>query len=101
MRTERATELAITMAILGAGVTPDDAVGIVTSGKYTRVAMTRTFPVYLTYFTMASDITGKMGKFADLYGRDAPVLASFAAPRAAWDGKRKSTEAVIKLDNPL
>ncbi|MFN5821549.1 MAG: L,D-transpeptidase family protein [Novosphingobium sp.] len=101
VRTERATELAITMAILGAGVTPDDAVGIVTSGKYTRVAMTRTFPVYLTYFTMASDITGKMGTFKDLYGRDAPVLASFAAPRAAWDGKRKSTEKVIKLDNPL
>ncbi|MFZ5744746.1 MAG: L,D-transpeptidase family protein [Pseudomonadota bacterium] len=101
VRTERATELAITMAILGAGVTPDDAVGIVTSGKYTRVAMTRTFPVYLTYFTMASDITGKMGTFNDLYGRDAPVLASFAAPRAAWDGKRKSTEKVIKLDNPL
>lgn len=101
VRTERATELAITMAILGAGMTPDDAVAIVTSGKYTRVGMTRTFPVYLTYFTMASDITGKMGKFADLYGRDAPVLASFAAPRAAWDGKRKSTEAVIKLDNPL
>ncbi len=101
VRTERATELAITMAILGAGVTPDDAVAIVTSGKYTRVAMTRTFPVYLTYFTMASDITGKMGKFGDLYGRDAPVLASFTAPRAAWDGKRKSTETVIKLDNPL
>ncbi|MFN9580857.1 MAG: L,D-transpeptidase, partial [Novosphingobium sp.] len=101
VRTERAPELAITMAILGAGVTPDDAVGIVTSGKYTRVAMTRTFPVYLTYFTMASDITGKMGTFKDLYGRDAPVLASFAAPRAAWDGKRKSTEKVIKLDNPL
>jgi murein L,D-transpeptidase YcbB/YkuD len=101
IRTERATELAITMAILGAGMTPDDAVGIVTTGKYTRVGMTRTFPVYLTYFTMASDITGKMGKFNDLYGRDAPVIASFAAPRAEWDGKRKSTEKVIKLDNPL
>ncbi|MEY4238702.1 MAG: hypothetical protein RL339_1303 [Pseudomonadota bacterium] len=101
VRTERATELAITMAILGAGVTPDDAVAIVTSRKYTRVAMTRTFPVYLTYFTMASDISGKMGTFKDLYGRDDPVMASFAAPRAAWDGKRKSTEKVIKLDNPL
>lgn len=101
VRTERATELAITMSILGAGMTPDEAVAIVTSGKYTRVGMTRTFPVYLTYFTMASDITGKMGRFKDLYGRDAAVLASFAAPRAAWDGKRKSTEQVIKLDNPL
>jgi murein L,D-transpeptidase YcbB/YkuD len=101
VRTERATELAITMAILGAGVTPDDAVAIVTSGKYTRVPMTRTFPVYLTYFTMASDITGKMGTFKDLYGRDAPVLASFAKPRAAWDGQRKSTDKGIKLDTPL
>lgn len=101
VRTERATELAITMAILGAGMKPEEALGIVTSGKYTRVGMSRTFPVYLTYFTMASDIAGKMGTFKDLYGRDAPVLASFAAPRAPWDGKRKSTEAVIKLDNPL
>jgi len=101
VRTERATELAITMAILGAGMKPEEAVAIVTSGKYTRVGMSRTFPVYLTYFTMASDITGKMGTFKDLYGRDAPVLASFAAPRVAADGKRKSTEAVIKLDNPL
>lgn len=101
IRTERATELAITMAILGAGMTPDEAVAILTSGKYTRVPMTKTFPVYITYFTMASDITGKMGKFADLYSRDAPVFASFAAPRQPWDGQRKSAEQVIKLDNPL
>jgi L,D-transpeptidase YcbB len=101
VRTERATELGMTMAILGAGLSPDDAVKIVTSGKYTRVAMTKTFPVYITYFTMATDIAGKMGKFADIYGRDAPVLAAFAAPRKPWDGKRRSTEAVIKLDNPL
>jgi len=101
VRTERATELAMTMAILGAGITPEEGVGIVTSGKYTRVAMTKSFPVYLTYFTLATDISGKMNQFKDLYGRDAPVLASFAAPRKPWDGKRKSTEAVIKLDNPL
>ena len=101
IRTERAMELAITMAILGAGMKPEDAVAIVNSGKYTRVGMNRTFPVYLTYFTMASDITGKLGRFNDLYGRDAPVLASLAAPRQAWDGQRKSTEKIIKLDNPL
>ncbi len=101
VRTERATELGMTMAILGAGMTPQDGVAIVTSGKYTRVPMTKTFPVYLTYFTMATDISGRMGRFADLYGRDAPVLASLAAPRAPWDGKRKSSEAIIKLDNPL
>ena len=101
VRTERATELAMTMAILGAGITPEDGVKLVTSGKYTRVPMTKTFPVYITYFTMATDITGKFGQFKDIYGRDTAVLASFAAPRKAWDGKRKSSEAVIKLDNPL
>ena len=101
VRTERAVELGMTMAILGAGLTPQQAVENNLSGKYTKVPMTKTFPVYLTYFTMATGIDGKMGKFADIYGRDAPVLASLAAPRKAWDGQRKSTEKVIQLDNPL
>ena len=101
VRTERAAELGITMAILGAGMTSDQAVEIVQSGKYTRVPMTKTFPIYIMYFTMASDITGKMGTFTDLYSRDGAVLASFAAPRAPWTGQRQSTEKVIKLDNPL
>ena len=101
VRTERATELGMTMAILGAGKTPDELVPIATSGKYTLVPMTKTFPVYIMYFTMATDINGKMGTFKDLYGRDTKVLASFAAPRKLWDGKRKTTEKVIKLDNPL
>ena len=101
VRTERAAELGITMAILGAGMTSSDAVDIVNSGKYTRVPMTKTFPVYIMYFTMASDITGKMGTFPDLYSRDGAVLAAFAAPRAPWTGQRQSTEKVIKLDNPL
>jgi murein L,D-transpeptidase YcbB/YkuD len=101
VRTERATELGMTMAILGAGKSTDELVAIAGSGKYTLVPMTKTFPVYIMYFTMASDINGKMGTFKDLYGRDVKVLASFAAPRKLWDGKRKSTEKVIKLDNPL
>ena len=101
VRTERAQELGMTMAILGAGMTPEQGVANATSGKYTRVPMTRTFPIYITYFTYATDIGGKMRAFADLYGRDAPVLASFAAPRAPWTGQRKTTEAVVKLDNPL
>ncbi|HCF24048.1 MULTISPECIES: L,D-transpeptidase family protein [unclassified Novosphingobium] len=101
VRTERAIELGMTMGILGAGKSTDEMVGIVKSGVYTRVPMTKTFPIYIMYFTMATDINGKMGTFADLYQRDAPVLASFAAPRKPWDGKRKSTEKVIKLDNPL
>ncbi len=101
VRTERATELAMTLAILGAGKSTDELVAIAGSGKYTLVPMTKTFPVYIMYFTMASDINGKMGTFKDLYGRDAKVLASFAAPRKLWDGKRKTSEKVIKLDNPI
>lgn len=101
VRTERAVELGMTMGILGSGKTTDELVEIVKSGQYTRVPMTKTFPIYIMYFTMATDIGGKMGTFADLYQRDAPVLAAFAAPRKAWDGKRKTSEKVIKLDNPL
>jgi murein L,D-transpeptidase YcbB/YkuD len=101
IRTERAVELGMTIAILGAGMTPQKATEIHNSKVYTKVPLTKTFPVYLTYFTMASDIAGKMGRFADIYGRDAPVLAAFNAPRKPWDGVRQTSEAVIKLDNPL
>ena len=101
IRTERAVELGMTMAILGAGLTPEQAVQNSESGKYTKVPMTRTFPVYLTYFTVGQDITGKLATFGDIYGRDAPVLASFAKPRAAKTTQRTSTDPIIKLDNPL
>ncbi|WP_425490420.1 L,D-transpeptidase family protein [Novosphingobium hassiacum] len=101
VRVEGATELAMTMAILGANMTPDDAVAVHTSRVYTKVPMTKTFPVYLTYFTVARDVTGTLRSFADIYGRDAPVLASFAQPRQLHTTQRKSNEAVIKLDNPL
>lgn len=101
VRSERATELGMTMAILGAGVPSRDLVQIVESGTYTKVPMTRTFPIYLTYFTMATNVAGKLGTFPDLYERDAPLLAAFDAPRLPWDGKRKTSEEVIQLDNPL
>ncbi len=101
VRVQGATELAMTMAILGANMTPDDAVAVHTSKIYTKVPMTKTFPVYLTYFTVARDVTGTLRSFADIYGRDAPVIASFAQPRQLHTTQRKSTEAVIKLDNPL
>ena len=97
VRTERAVELGMTMAILGAGLTPEQAVQYNLSGKYTKVPMTKTFPVYLTYFTMATGIDGKMGKFADIYGRDAPVLAALKAPRQLHTDQRKSNEKVIEI----
>jgi murein L,D-transpeptidase YcbB/YkuD len=101
IRTERAVELGMTMAILGADMPQDQLIANAHSGKYTRVTMTKTFPVYITYFTMAQDITGKLATFRDIYGRDAPVLASFAKPREMKTTQRISDEPVIQLDNPL
>jgi murein L,D-transpeptidase YcbB/YkuD len=101
IRTERAVELGMTMAILGADLKPEQGVAYANSGRYTRVPMTKTFPVYITYFTMGQDISGRLRSYVDIYDRDAPVLASFAAPRQLHTDQRSSNEAVIKLDNPL
>ncbi|MCC6828983.1 MAG: L,D-transpeptidase, partial [Novosphingobium sp.] len=87
--------------ILGEGATKEEAIAIVNSGEYTRVPLKKTFPVYITYFTMAQDITGRLATFKDIYGRDAPVLASFAQPRQVKTTQRASDEPVIQLDNPL
>ncbi|RYD89304.1 MAG: L,D-transpeptidase, partial [Sphingomonadales bacterium] len=108
VRTERATELAITLAILGnLATTPetrkaaaDEAVAISTSGKYTRVPIQKQMPVYITYFTMGRDITGKLRQFSDIYGRDAPVLASFDAPRVA-NRARTTSEDVVEIVDDL
>ena len=97
IRTERALELAITMAILGRGVTKDEAVEIATSGKYKLVPIERRLPVYITYFTMATDIDGELETFNDIYDRDAPVLASFDLPRKA-NRARHTDEEVIVID---
>jgi murein L,D-transpeptidase YcbB/YkuD len=99
IRTERASELAITLAILRAGLTPEQAVALNTSGIYTKVPFTNHMPVYITYFTMARDITGAMSTFTDLYGRDAPVLASFRQPRVEVR-QRVTDEAVVPLADP-
>lgn len=101
IRTERAVELGMTMAILGAKLPPEKAADISRSGKYTKVDMTRTFPAYITYFTFARDIDGELRRFNDIYERDAPVLASFEKPREPKTTQRMSAEPVIKLDNPL
>src|SRR3546814_6666436 len=45
IRTERALELAMTVAILGQGASRDEAVQIANSGTYTRVPVQKTMPV--------------------------------------------------------
>lgn len=100
IRTERALEMAITMAIIGGGATADEAVAISKSREYTKVPLTRQIPVYITYFTMAQDIEGKLSTFADLYDRDPPVLLSFAQPREK-NRARKTDEQVVEIVDDL
>ena len=100
VRTERALELAMTIAILGQGATREEAVTISTSGDYTRVPVKKSMPVYITYFTMARDIDGTLQTFNDIYGRDAPVLASFDAARVG-NRARETTEEVIEIVDDL
>jgi murein L,D-transpeptidase YcbB/YkuD len=100
IRTERALELGMTIAILGQGASKDEAVAISTSGDYKRVPVVKTMPVYITYFTMGRDINGTLRSFTDLYGRDAPVLAALDAPRVA-NRARTSSEKVVKIVDDL
>jgi murein L,D-transpeptidase YcbB/YkuD len=100
IRTERALELAMTVAILGQGATKDEAVAISQSGEYTRVPVQKSMPVYITYFTMARDIDGELRTFEDIYGRDAPVLAALDAPRVA-DRARVTSEEVVEIVDDL
>jgi len=100
VRTERALELGMMLTMLKAGKTPEEVTAISNSGKYTKVALTDPMPVYIGYFTMAKDINGQLLTWPDIYGRDAPVLASFAQPRQLKTGQRTSNEKVEAIDAP-
>lgn len=100
VRTERALELGITIAILGKGATKEEAVAFSTSGKYTKVMLERQLPAYITYFTMASDINGELATFADIYNRDPPVLASLDKPRVR-NRSPVPTDEVIVIEDDL
>ena len=100
IRVERALELAMTITILGKGATKEEAVAASNSGEYTRVPVTRRLPVYITYFTMATDIEGKLATFADIYDRDAPGLTSLGQPRVANRSRVTDEEVIEILDDP-
>lgn len=99
VRTERALELAMTMAILGKGATREEAVAIADSGKYKKVMLEKQWRAYITYFTMATDINGQMATFKDIYGRDAPVLASLDKPRVRDRGTKPTSEVIVIEDD--
>lgn len=81
IRTDRAVEFAILMSILQADFDPHAAADIFKRGLNDRIPFTDPVQVYVNYFTMASNGDGKLNSFADIYGRDAPVIASFSQPR--------------------
>jgi len=98
IRTERALELGMTLAILGKGASRDEAVEISTSGEYTKVMIERQIPAYITYFTYGTNVEGEMTEFEDIYDRDAPVLASLDKPRVR-DRSNKIDDEVIVIEN--
>jgi len=100
VRTERALELGMMLAMLKAGKTAEEVTAISNSGKYTKVPLTSSMPVYIGYFTMAKDINGQLITWPDIYGRDGPVLASFAQPRQVKTGERTIKEKVEAIDAP-
>ena len=106
IRVEGARELAMTMSMLGNAesradipVIREEVSEITLSGEYTRYAMKKHWPVYITYFTMASDVNGEMKAYKDIYGRDAPVLKALDAPRKANRARETSEEAVEIIDD--
>lgn len=101
VRTEKAVELGMIMAMLGSNMTPEEAVAKSNAHKYARVTMSKTFPVYINYSTYGRDTSGTLTRFKDIYGRDAPISASLAAPRQLHTTQRISADPVIKAEDPL
>jgi len=80
IRTEKALHFSGLMAVMFAGKSPEEFGEAIASGKTTRFGFDQPFPVYVAYWTVVPDGKGGVKKLADLYGRDAPVVASFAKP---------------------
>lgn len=61
----------------------------------------RQLPAYITYFTMGVDIDGNLREFKDIYGRDAPVLASLDKARVQNRSGESDDEVIVIENNPL
>lgn len=94
LRTDRAMELGILLGILQGGGTAEELAELIKAGKTERVPFKETIPVFITYFTMATDVNGVMRSYNDLYGRDAAVAATFAKPRSLLNKAAESPTAI-------
>ena len=99
IRTENVTALALALTILQADLTIEEGLAALNSREYTRIEFERTIPVYITYFTMGRNVDGEIEVFEDLYGRDAPVLASMAERRIP-DRSSEFREPVVAIQAP-
>lgn len=95
IRTERALHFSGLMAVMFAGKSPEEFGEAIASGKTTRFGFDEPFPVYVAYWTVIPDGKGGIRKLADLYGRDAPVVASFAKPG------RQAAEVIVTVPPPM
>lgn len=84
IRTERALHFSGLMAVYFAGKSPEEFGEAIASGKTTKFSFENPFPVYVAYWTVVPNAAGNgVAKLADIYGRDAPVVTSFAKPGRA------------------
>ncbi len=81
VRTDRALELGILLGILQSGKEAEDLAAIIKKGKTERVPFKENIQVAITYFTFGTGMDGKVQSFGDIYGRDAPILASMDKAR--------------------
>jgi murein L,D-transpeptidase YcbB/YkuD len=80
IRTERALHFSGLMTVMFAGKSPEEFGEAIASGETTRFGFDQPFPVYVAYWTVIPGDKGGIKKLTDIYGRDAPVVASFAQP---------------------
>ncbi len=100
IRTERASELGMTLALLLGDVPTKKSVEVLLSNKYTRVPFKRDMPVFITYFTMANNIDGKLTAFKDIYGRDKAVFDAMNAARPLRTGAMKQLKKAVAITSP-
>lgn len=91
LRTERAFELGILLSLLQSGERldnvdvrnkiADNLVTLIRAGETAKAPFKEPIPVHIGYFTLATGGGKTLQSFPDLYGWDAPVIASFAKPR--------------------
>ena len=80
IRTQDAIRLAGYLAARYGLKTQDEIVGIVESGKTTRVEFAQSLPIYISYFTAAVDDAGELVVYDDIYNRDPPVIGALDQP---------------------